>query len=647
MTKRKLTTYILCLIACWHSVVHPDEPQSLPELEQLLYSPLNSAPKKISLNSRTTRSTQDASGTVYVITAEDIRALQLGTLAEILKLLPGLHILDDGVFTFLISRSIGQPGDYNSRLLFLLDGHRINENTAGAGLLSDEFFLNSQWIERVEYHPGAPSASYGSNAMLGVVHIFSKTPRNESAVEVSTKLSNQHDHQFSLLFNQKYGDLKSWLGISYDEFNGSKLGLKNNPEIFGYDGFNQTVRRVTAKVNYQDTGFILSHVHRDSNIPLAIPLTTAARPFRQVENTLSMAGVNHNWIFNNNLDLYTNFAILRQHFRINEPLFYSPDTVLDSKYALTSHWSVLDSRLFWRPHAKIHWLAGIDLHIDHNIQLIQALPALNYEEVFSGQNIQQGYYTELQWQALPWLAVHTSIRYDRNQFELSALSPSVALIMQATPKTLLKFRQSKAVRGSSFVERFYNDAFAIPLPKSEHVHATEFSFEQRIFANWRWFGSFYYNELKYLIFTPQNFIFTTNAFPVRTYGMETGFDLRLRDLRAQISYSRQDGTDGQGQLTNAPKHLGKAQVFYPINEQLSVNWQLYAVAKRPYGQLKLPGFVNQDIGLIWSLQPGLNLQFNLKNATNIEAFEIPERDFRYVPLPSRAVELRLNWTFTP
>lgn len=645
MTKQKLMLTMFCFVAYWHSVVYPDEPQPLPELEQLLNSPLNSAPKKISLNSRTTRSTQDASGTVYVITAEDIRALQLGTLAEILKLFPGLHIIDDGVFTFLISRSIGQPGDYNSRLLFLLDGHRINENTAGAGLLSDEFFLNSQWIERVEYHPGAPSASYGSNAMLGVVHIFSKTPRNESALEVSTKLSNQHERQLSLLFNQEYGDLKAWLGLSYDELNDSKLWQKNNSASFGYAGFNQTVSRVTAKVNYQDTAFILSHVHRDSNIP--IPDTIAARPFKQVENTLSVAGVNHSWIVNNNLDLHTNVAILRQNFRVNEPRNTSADAVLDSKYALTSHWSVLDSRLLWRLDAKINWLAGIDLQVDHNVKLIQVLPELNYEEVFSGQNIQQGYYTELQWQALSWLAVHSSIRYDRNHYELSAVSPSVALIMQATPKTLLKFRQSKAVRGSSFVERFYNDTFAIPLPKSEHVHSTEFSFEQRIFTHWRWFGSFYYNELKDLIITPQNTIFTTNALPVRTYGMETGLDLRLKELRAQISYSRQDGSAGKGQLTNAPKHLAKAQAFYPINEQLSVHWQLYAVAKRPYSQLKLPGFVKQDIGLNWSLQPGINLQVNLKNATNTEAFEIPERFFEYVPLAPRTVELRLNWAFTP
>ncbi len=647
MTKSKYAYVIFMLSLCGYGTVYSAEPNPLPDLESLLNAPLESSPKNISLTSRATDTSQHASGSVYVVTAEDIRDLQLGTLADILKLFPGLHIIDERVFTFLISRSIGQPGDYNSRLLFLLDGHRINENTAGAGLLSDEFFLNSQWIERVEYHPGAPSATYGSNAMLGVVHIISKKTKNDPSLEISPMLSNKHNQQLNLLMQQQYGEIKSWLGLSFSQFD--QLGIENNnqSDLFGFYDFSQRVKKFTAKVNHQQTSILLSHVHRESDTSLPFALALSEIPVRHVENTLSIAGLNHSWTMNNDVDLFANIATFRQNFQIRDPLLAAPDTVVQSEYLLVSQWSVIDSRLLWRPRPNLRWLTGIDLQIDHNLKLTESFPELNLEQILKDRNIQQGYYTELQWQVLPQLDIHTSIRYDQDQFQLAAWSPAFALIWQATPNTLLKLRQSKAVRASSFVERYYNETFDFPLPSNEYVKATEFSFEQRLFSNWRWFGSVYYNELKDLIFTPKDFLITINAFPVRTYGIETGLDLRWNQIRTQISYSRQDGRAVQGQLTNAPKHLGKVQLFYPITEKLSMNWQLYAVSERPYGQLKLAGFVKQDVGLIWSFSPKFNLQLNIKNLSNTQAIEIPERNAQQLQIAPRTAELRFNWIITP
>ena len=66
------------------------------------------------------------------------------------------------------------PGDYNARILLLVDGHRLNDNVFGSALLGTEFALDLDIIERIEIIRGPSSSLYGTSAFFAVINVITK-----------------------------------------------------------------------------------------------------------------------------------------------------------------------------------------------------------------------------------------------------------------------------------------------------------------------------------------------------------------------------------------------------------------------------------------------------------------------------------------
>jgi len=65
----------------------------------------------------------------------------------------------DRSYHYLGSRGFSRPGDYNSRYLLLVDGHRLNDNIYDTASVGNELALDIDLIDRVEVIrcPGSPS----------------------------------------------------------------------------------------------------------------------------------------------------------------------------------------------------------------------------------------------------------------------------------------------------------------------------------------------------------------------------------------------------------------------------------------------------------------------------------------------------------
>lgn len=101
-----------------------------------------------------------------VLTAPEIQKLGASSLAEVVRFVPGLVVEGTGREsgrTSLFSR--GGESDYT---LILIDGVRVNEGGGGF----DVSRVAAGEIERVEIVRGAQSALWGSDAMGGVVQVF-------------------------------------------------------------------------------------------------------------------------------------------------------------------------------------------------------------------------------------------------------------------------------------------------------------------------------------------------------------------------------------------------------------------------------------------------------------------------------------------
>src|SRR6202795_384689 len=117
----------------------------------------------------------EAPASVSFITAEEIARYGYRTLADILRGVRGMYVTDDRNFSFLGTRGFGNPGDYNSRVLLLVNGHRLNDNVYGQAEIGAEFGIDPALFERVEIIRGPASSLYGNSAFFAVVNVITKS----------------------------------------------------------------------------------------------------------------------------------------------------------------------------------------------------------------------------------------------------------------------------------------------------------------------------------------------------------------------------------------------------------------------------------------------------------------------------------------
>ena len=87
----------------------------------------------------------------------------------------GMYVVDDRNYSFIGTRGFALPGDYNSRILLLVNGHRVNDNVFGQAEIGAEFGLDPAMFERVEIIRGPASSLYGDSAFFAVVNVITRT----------------------------------------------------------------------------------------------------------------------------------------------------------------------------------------------------------------------------------------------------------------------------------------------------------------------------------------------------------------------------------------------------------------------------------------------------------------------------------------
>ena len=127
----------------------------------------------------------EAPSFVTVITGDQIRKFGYRTLAEVLQSVAGFYVDNDRNYSYVGVRGFARSGDYNSRILLLLDGHRMNENVYDGAYVGTEFPLDLALVERIEIARGPSASLYGTNAFFAVVNVVTIPPEQRQGVEVS------------------------------------------------------------------------------------------------------------------------------------------------------------------------------------------------------------------------------------------------------------------------------------------------------------------------------------------------------------------------------------------------------------------------------------------------------------------------------
>ena len=151
-------------------------------IEELTHAKLLSA-------SRHLEDSRKAPSAVTVITNEEIARYGWRTVADILRSVRGFYSAYDRNYTYVGVRGFLQSGDYNARILLLINGHRVNENIYDSALIGTEFPLDLDLIDRVEIVHGPSSSMYGTNAELGVVNVITRQASNPLTLEFGGKVT--------------------------------------------------------------------------------------------------------------------------------------------------------------------------------------------------------------------------------------------------------------------------------------------------------------------------------------------------------------------------------------------------------------------------------------------------------------------------
>lgn len=204
---------------------------SLEELMDIEVVSASRQPQKIS----------ELSAPVTIITAADIHHSGLTSIPEVLRLAPGVDVqrLDRNHYAVSIR---GFQGSFSDRILVLING-RAAGNPVFAGINWESLPVLMEDIERIEVVRGPIGATWGANAVNGMINIITKKAVDTEGWFSSTTINEYGDSYTHTRFSQ-VSDLWSWrLSAGYEDLEdsddaGAGRSSTSQPAVAALTGFN-------------------------------------------------------------------------------------------------------------------------------------------------------------------------------------------------------------------------------------------------------------------------------------------------------------------------------------------------------------------------------------------------------------------------
>lgn len=188
---------------------------------------------------RTPTKTSNIIAQTRVIDSEELQRYQGQTVTDVLKNQPGMNISQSGG-TGTVSNFYMRGYD-SKQVLVIIDGIRYSSISTGAPALN---LLSADQIDRIEILYGASGSSiYGSDAMGGVIQIFTKGNNIEQSNVSATVGYGSNDHYQVGVTGQLKNDTSSLsLGVSRNETDGFNAIASSNSYDYNADddGFEST-----------------------------------------------------------------------------------------------------------------------------------------------------------------------------------------------------------------------------------------------------------------------------------------------------------------------------------------------------------------------------------------------------------------------
>ena len=162
---------------------------------------------------------------VGIISQKEIEIGVVATGADLLEINPNIRIQKS-------QGGGGSPvlrGFEANRVLIVVDGVRMNNAIYRSGHLQNAITIDPHNIDRVEVTFGSSSVGYGSDALGGVIHYYTKSPEINSKTPVKYEFSSTFNYANQSLINNvntslSYKKWGSFTSMSYSNFGDIRIG---------------------------------------------------------------------------------------------------------------------------------------------------------------------------------------------------------------------------------------------------------------------------------------------------------------------------------------------------------------------------------------------------------------------------------------
>jgi len=521
---------------------------------------------------------------VTVYTQQEIQALSVNTIDQLLDVVAGLDVQSRGGFG--VQSDLTLRGSTFNGVLLLLDGARLNDPMTGHFLMDLPVPLSE--IARVEVLRGPATALYGPDALGGVVHLITKTGLRQGQM-AGTGLAARADGRYGKHNVHDVG------GAVRDV--GRRTAVSAAVEVQGSDG--RTVR--------DDAGNPIPNGRGDD------VQTDFARRAGTVAMARDLGGAT----------VYARAGIDDREFSAWH--FYTPFPSDKAREHTSTVW--LQSRLQSTPGADTPWRVQVSgkQHRDRYTFNAQAPPSKHTSRMLNVQgqasrttgpvrvtgglsaqvrgidsnglglhtNGQVGPFVTLRWRVTPRLTVNQSTRV--NYDPLYGVEPTPQLFLAYDlGRATLRAGGGRAVRAPNYVERFLDTGGnrGTPTLDAEKAWSGEVGADVRLpgdlAVHLTGFGRTTSGLIDYALETPDADVFVArNLHRVETLGIETEATLNRRIAGAQVRLdaaytvldasfrAQEDVADFKYALTSARHHVqGSASIVAgPVTVGLQGTWK--------------------------------------------------------------------------
>lgn len=615
---------------------------------------------KVYSASRYSQLVSEAPASVTVISRDQIERGGYRTLADILRGVRGFYVSNDRQYSYLGVRGFSDSGDYNTRVLLMVDGHRMNDAIYEQAMIGTEFVLDVGTIERVEITRGPSSSLYGTNAVFAVVNVITRKAGDIGGLEMEGGAGTLNTYRGRITYGGSFSGVDAMVS-------GSFYGSKGNKHLY-YPEYDSPA---TSKG-------VASYVDDDQALNLLATVSTRGFRFQAAYSDREKGDPtgSFNDVFNSPRnrerdargysDLRyeqtkggTTFMARTYYDRyINDGQFlqdYSPDPpILNLDFGRGESWGTelqVISTLLHR--YKI--VGGFEYRDDFRQELINYdVDPLSYYTKSDHPSFVAAPYVEAEIPITAHLSLAPSLRADYNPRVGWMISPRTAINYSLSKKGRVKLIYGQSFRSPNAYELYYLEGQK-PL-KSEKIVSWEGDFEQELNRHLSASLSVFHNRMDNFIalgaddFWGSLFI---NEGRQKLAGLETQIrGYWLNGAATTLSYSNsfeQRDVDGAAP-ENSPKHVGKLYVSVPIFHQkifatmdaqyISHRMTIHDQRVSSYSIVNLTLFGRQ-------ISKNLDLSFSVDNLLNKRYADPAAQQHRQNAIQQDGRNLRgkLVWTF--